>query len=119
MLCAVSFVALAGCHGDDITSYDVPRGEPKVRLLAGIVHAELPPAGAGPALFGVGVGFTLLFAFGLPPVLQLARVPALRVIRRELGALKPASLAVLVAGADCLSSSRRSMRPWRATERRY
>jgi putative ABC transport system permease protein len=70
-----------------------------VWLLAGIVHAELPPAGAGPALFGVGVGFTLLFAFGLPPVLQLARVPALRVIRRELGALKPASLAVLVAGA--------------------
>ena len=41
---------------------------------------------------------TLLTAFGLPPVLQLARVPPLRVIRRDLGALKPASIAVLAAG---------------------
>jgi putative ABC transport system permease protein len=42
---------------------------------------------------------TLLLGFGLPPVLQLARVPPLRVIRRDVGALKPASLAVLAAGA--------------------
>ena len=54
---------------------------------------------AWPALFGLGVGFTLLFGFGLPPVLQLARVPPLRVIRRDVGALKPASIAVLAAGA--------------------
>ena len=69
-----------------------------VWLLAGIVHAELPPPGFAPALFGIGVGFTLLLAFGLPPVLQLARVPPLRVIRRDLGTLKPASIAVLAAG---------------------
>jgi len=67
-------------------------------FLAGIVDAVLPPPGAWPALFGVGVGFTLLFGFGLPPVLQLARVPPLRVIRRDVGSLKPASLAVLGAG---------------------
>ena len=67
-------------------------------LLAGLVDAALPPASAWPALFGIGVGFTLLMGFGLPPVLQLARVPALRVIRRDVGALKPASLAVLAAG---------------------
>ncbi|MDE2299119.1 MAG: ABC transporter permease, partial [Burkholderiales bacterium] len=52
-----------------------------------------------PALFGVGVGCTLLLGFGAPPVLQLAQVPALRVIRRDVGALKPASLAVFGAGA--------------------
>jgi len=40
----------------------------------------------------------LLMAFGLPPVLQLAQVPALRVIRRDVGALKPASLGVLALG---------------------
>jgi putative ABC transport system permease protein len=67
-------------------------------LLAGLVNASLPAASAWPALFGMGVGLTLLMAFGLPPVLQLARVPPLRVIRRDLGALKPASLAVLAAG---------------------
>ena len=70
-----------------------------VWLLAGLVEAVLPPPGIWPALFGAGVGFTLLFGFGLPPVLQLARVPPLRVIRRDVGAMKPASLAVLGAGA--------------------
>ena len=70
-----------------------------VLLLAGLVEAALPRARLWPALFGVGVGFTLLFGFGLPPVLQLAQVPPLRVIRRDVGALKPASLAVLGAGA--------------------
>ena len=70
-----------------------------VWLLAGLVAVALPPPGLWPALFGVGVGFTLLLGFGLPPVLQLAQVPPLRVIRRDVGALKPASLAVLGAGA--------------------
>jgi len=69
-----------------------------VWLLAGLVNVELPAPGGWPALFGVGVGLTLLIAFGLPPVLQLARVPPLRVIRRDVGGLKGASLAVLGAG---------------------
>jgi putative ABC transport system permease protein len=68
-------------------------------LLSGLVTTALPAASAWPALFGLGVGFTLLMGFGLPPVLQLAQVPPLRVIRRELGAIKPASVAVLAAGA--------------------
>ncbi|WKB52276.1 ABC transporter permease [Eleftheria terrae] len=70
-----------------------------VVLLAGLVETALPAASAWPALFGLGVGLTLLFGFGLPPVLQLARVPPLRVIRRDVGELKPASLLVLAAGA--------------------
>jgi putative ABC transport system permease protein len=67
-------------------------------LLAGLVSASLPAVGVWPALFGIGVGSTLLLGFGLPPVLQLASVPPLRVIRRDVGALKAASLAVLGAG---------------------
>jgi putative ABC transport system permease protein len=70
-----------------------------VMLLAGLVDAALPAASLWPAAFGLGVGLTLLFGFGLPPVLQLAKVPPLRVLRRDLGALKPASAAVLALGA--------------------
>jgi putative ABC transport system permease protein len=69
-----------------------------VMLLAGLVQVDLPPVGVWPALFGVGVGLTLLLGFGLPPVLQLASVPPLRVIRRDVGQLKATSLAVLAAG---------------------
>jgi putative ABC transport system permease protein len=69
-----------------------------VLLLAGLVAAALPAASLWPVLFGMGMGLTLLLAFGLPPVLQLAQVPALRVIRRDVGQLKAASLAVLGLG---------------------
>ena len=69
-----------------------------VLLLAGLVSSALPAASLWPAALGLGVGLTLLLAFGLPPVLQLAQVPPLRVMRRDVGALRPASLAVLVLG---------------------
>ena len=69
-----------------------------VMLLAGLVDAALPAASLWPVLLGMGMGLTLLFAFGLPPVLQLAQVPPLRVIRRDVGNLKPASLSVLAVG---------------------
>lgn len=70
-----------------------------VWLLAGLVDAALPAPSGWPALFGLGVGMTLLLGFGLPPVLQLARVPPLRVMRRDVGALKTSSLLVLMSGA--------------------
>ncbi len=69
-----------------------------VLLLAGLVDATLPAATIWPVLMGLGMGLTLLFAFGLPPVLQLAQVPPLRVIRRDVGNLRPASLGVLAVG---------------------
>ena len=70
-----------------------------VWLLAGLVAAQLPAPSLTPALFGMGVGMTLLLGFGLPPVLQLAQVPPLRVIRRDVGSLRASSAGVLAAGA--------------------
>ncbi|HEY8975331.1 MAG TPA: FtsX-like permease family protein, partial [Burkholderiaceae bacterium] len=67
-------------------------------LGAWLPTGGLPWPGAQPALLGLGVGLTLLLGFGLPPVLQLARVPPLRVLRRDVGTPKAASLGVL-AGA--------------------
>ena len=69
-----------------------------VALLAGLVETSLPAAGLQPVGFGMGMGLTLLLAFGLPPVLQLAQVPPLRVIRRDVGGLKPVSVLVLGLG---------------------
>lgn len=69
-----------------------------VALLAGLVDATLPAATLWPVGVGIGVGLLLLGAFGLPPVLQLASVPPLRVIRRDLGGLKPASAMAMGAG---------------------
>jgi putative ABC transport system permease protein len=82
-----------------------------VNLLAGLVDTALPAPSWLPFWQGLGAGMTLLLAFGLPPILQLAQVPALRVIRRDLGPLRPASLGVLGLGllgfaALLLSASR-------------
>ncbi|WP_159911203.1 ABC transporter permease [Pantoea sp. 18069] len=69
-----------------------------VQLLSGLVDAALPAPSLWPVVYGLGMGMTLLFTFGLPPVLQLAQVPPLRVMRRDLGAIKPASWLVLGLG---------------------
>jgi putative ABC transport system permease protein len=69
-----------------------------VHLLAGLVDTALPASSVWPALYGVGTGLTLLLAFGLPPVLQLASVPALRVIRRDVGELKTSAASVWALG---------------------
>jgi len=73
-----------------------------VWLLAGLVDAVLPPPGVWPALFGAGVGFTLLLGFGLPPVLQLARVPPLRVIRRDVGPPQRGALGAYALGSGAV-----------------
>jgi len=69
-----------------------------VWLLAELVKTALPPASIWPALFGLGVGLILMLGFGLPPVLQLAKVPAMRVIRRDVGNIKAATLVAWVMG---------------------
>ncbi|MCV2366738.1 ABC transporter permease [Roseateles oligotrophus] len=69
-----------------------------VSLLAGLLDVSLPNPSWWPVGLGFGLGLSLLLGFGLPPVLQLAAVPALRVIRRDLGSLKAGSMLVLIAG---------------------
>lgn len=59
---------------------------------------DIPPAGLLPALQGYGVGMIVLLAFGAPPVLALRRVPALRVLRRDLDRTEPSAWLVALTG---------------------
>lgn len=74
-----------------------------VALLAQLVGVDLPAAGWQPWALGVSVGVMLTLGFGLPPVLQLARVPPLRVLRRDLGQLRAATALVWAMGASALA----------------
>jgi len=73
-----------------------------VSLLGQLLVVSLPPAGWQPAALGLGVGVLLTLGFGLPPVLQLAQVPPLRVLRRDLGQIRPWSALVWLLGAAAL-----------------
>lgn len=85
-----------------------------VRWLSSLVTVELPPAGLLPAVYGLVTGIVLLIGFALPPLVALARVPALRVIRRDLGAPGGRALATYVAGYGVIAA----LIFWRAQELR-
>ena len=61
--------------------------------LSAVVPGELPQPTLVPVAEGLLTGLVLLLAFSLPPLLQLRKVPTLRVLRRELGAPEYSSLA--------------------------
>jgi putative ABC transport system permease protein len=73
-----------------------------VMLLSELVPVGLPAPSIWPIVLGLGVGVVLTVGFGLPPVLQLARVPPLRVLRRDVGELKGASVLAVAAGGVAL-----------------
>lgn len=56
-----------------------------VYSLSGLMSVTLPSPGWMPVVDSMAAGLVLLLSFALPPVVSLARVPALRVIRREMG----------------------------------
>lgn len=54
-------------------------------LLRDMIAADLPAPGWRPLAMGFAAALLLLIGFALPPILQLARVPAIRVLRRDMG----------------------------------
>lgn len=64
--------------------------------LAALFPSALPQPGPWPAAQGLATGLALLSGFALPPLLQLKNVPALRVLRRDVGPPRQSALAVYV-----------------------
>jgi putative ABC transport system permease protein len=65
-----------------------------LRTLRGLLAVDLPPASLVPAAIGFMTAIAVLIGFALPPLLQLSRTPALRVLRRDVG---PPPLLTLLA----------------------
>jgi len=72
--------------------------------LAALVNAKLPLPSIVPALQGFATGLVLLLGFALPPLLQLANVPALRVIRRDVGLPRTSAVAGYAIGLGALAA---------------
>ncbi len=74
-----------------------------VMLLAKISMTDLPPPGLAPGLVAIATGLLLLFGFALPPLIALASVPPLRVLRRDLPRPKPSALLAYALGAAVIA----------------
>lgn len=81
-------------------------------ILGQLLLVSLPPAGFYPWLLGLAVGLGSLLGFALPPILQLRQVPTLRVLRRELGGLRPITASTYLGGLLALAA----MILWQAGE---
>ena len=83
-------------------------------LIAELIAVRLPQPSALPALQGFLTGMALLLGFALPPLLQLKNVPALRVIRRDIG--PPRENALIAYGAGFVTIA--ALLVWQAGEAR-
>lgn len=72
-----------------------------VTLLQGWLRGDLPPPGLTPLGLGFLTAVAVLGGCALPPLLQLSRTPALRVLRRDVG--PPAPMVVLAFGPAVLA----------------
>lgn len=71
--------------------------------LAEMVETELPAPGIWPGVHGLLTGMVLLIGFALPPLINLRSVPALRVLRRDIGTSNSHSLAGYALGLAALT----------------
>jgi len=101
---AWQFVALgiAACVLGGLIGYAAQ--EVLARWLADFFTVTLPLPGPLPGLRGIVIGFVLLLGFTLPPLLRLRNVSTLRVLRRDMAAAEPLSIAAFALGLAALSA---------------
>lgn len=92
-LAAIGLVAsLAGCALGYLCQFGL------ATLLGSLVPVKIPGAGWMPVAQGLAAGFVLLNGFALPPLIALKKVPALRVLRRDVGAPDSAGWSAYALG---------------------
>ena len=69
-----------------------------IGILAAMFPGELPPSGWKPIWMGLATGIAVAVGFGAGPIIRLAQVPPLRVLRADLGSA-PVALWVTYLGA--------------------
>ncbi len=74
------------------------------QFVAGLMVVALPQPSLLPAAQGFLTGMALLLGFALPPLLQLKNVPALRVLRRDVGPPRQSALLAYGLGAAAVSA---------------
>lgn len=74
-----------------------------VALLAAVFASELPPPSIVPGVGAFATGLMLLLGFALPPLVTLAQVPPLRVLRRDLPRPKTSGLVAYGVGAATIA----------------
>lgn len=70
-----------------------------VELLSSVVASDLPPPSWVPGATAFATGMLLLFGFALPPLVALASVPPLRVLRRDLPRPRAGGVLAYALGA--------------------
>ncbi len=74
-----------------------------VAALSTWFPADLPSPSLAPVAVGVATGMIALLGFALPPLVQLAQVPPLRALRRDLGTPRASAALTLAAAGSALA----------------
>jgi putative ABC transport system permease protein len=74
-----------------------------VDILGRLVVDNLSAPGPLPVVSGVLTGLITLLVFAFPPILHLRRVPTLRVLRRDMGALPAPAFSAYAVGIVAMS----------------
>jgi putative ABC transport system permease protein len=85
-------IALLASAAGSVAGYFAQEG--LLVLMQDMVGTDLPAPHWQPVLMGLSAALLLLTGFALPSMLQLSRVPAIRVLRRDIG---PPPLGVMLA----------------------